>query len=140
MQDESFDLGVRALGLKAFTWNGDDVLLGRRSSQVAGYPGFWEFAPAGGAEVGVDPAEMILKELEEETGLHTTAPPVALAVLFDPVVRTWEIVYRLRVAGRQATPRPGEYDELRWVKPCDLPAPLSPFAVQMRELLTRTGD
>jgi 8-oxo-dGTP pyrophosphatase MutT (NUDIX family) len=135
VQDESFDLGVRALGLKAFTWNGDQVLVGRRSKQVAGYPGCWEFAPSGGAGVGVDPAAMILQELSEETGLGAALPPVAIALLADPIVRTWEIVYRLVASAREVRPRLLEYDELQWVQADQLPAPLSPFAMQMRELL-----
>ena len=140
VQDHSFDLGVRALGLKAFTWSGDQLLVGRRSKHVAGYPGCWEFAPAGGAEVGVEPAEVILRELEEEAGLQASSPPVALAVMFDPVVRTWEIVYRLEASSRAAAPRSQEYDDLQWVSPVALPGSLSPFAEQMRNLLANAVE
>ena len=131
VQDESFDLGVRPLGVKGITTRDDRVLLGRRSAHVAHYAGCWEFAPGGVVEPGRSPEEVVQTELYEETGLGGSSPPTAVAILFDPVLRTWEIVFRLDVAPHADEPPTTEYSELRWCRHDELPEPLSPVARQM---------
>jgi ADP-ribose pyrophosphatase YjhB (NUDIX family) len=129
------DLGVRPLGVKGITMRDNRVLLGRRSSSVLHYPGEWEFAPGGVVEPGRSPAEALLSELREETGLSAAGDPTPVAVLFDPVARTWEIVFRVEASGAEVQPHTNEYDELGWSEPRELPEPLSPVAKQMRFLL-----
>ncbi len=137
VQDETFDLGVRALGLKGITTRDGQILMGLRSWRVASYKDMWEFAPAGSAEPGIDPARLIQQELQEETNLSTQSPPVPIAVLFDPVLRCWELVYRLEAAPGEPVARPAEYAQLQWADPGGLPDGLSPIAVQIAQFLER---
>lgn len=114
-----YDTGVRALGVKAIVLAGDCALLGQRSDRVAAYPGCWEFAPGGGVEPGRDPRDMIVVELGEETGLSLEPGDrvTARAVLFDDSVRSWEIVYVIRLREPRALlAASDEYRSLRWVE------------------------
>lgn len=135
VQSDEFDLGVRPLGVKGVIERDGRLLMGRRSERVAMYRGMWEFAPSGSVEFGRPPYEVISDELDEETGLSLAHEPMAIAVLFDPVLKCWEIVFRLSVAG-DAQPRvTDEYPELAWLTRDELPANLSPIARQIAELL-----
>ena len=137
VQREGFDCGVRPLGVKAVATDGRRVLMGRRSQKVAFYPGDWEFVPGGAVEPGSSPAEEIVRELREEAGLAVVAPPVAVALLFDPHARTWEVVHRLQL-GEGALPELGwEYDEFRMVGLGEMPEPLAPVARQMLPIAER---
>lgn len=131
------DLGVRPLGVKGIVRRSSDgsVLVARRSRHVAAYEGMWEFAPAGVVEGGGDPARTIVAELGEEVGLAAASEPVALAILFDGVINTWEIVYRIAVARDDVTIEPREYDGFEWRDTSDLPADLTPIARAMTSLL-----
>jgi len=135
VQRDGFDLGVRPLGTKAFTFRDDCVLIGRRSRNVAHYPGLWEFAPGGVVNAGDRPGETILAELKEETGLRAGGEPVAIGVVYDPEVLCWEVVFRLDAAAGPLAPATPEYDALEWRPPSDLPADLSPVSRQMLPLL-----
>jgi len=135
VQDDSFDLGVRALGVKGVTRHEDLILMGRRSQSVAAYKGLWEFAPAGSVEPGAEPSEIIQSELRDETGLQPEREPHSTAVLFDPVLRCWEIVYQVQASSARFKPRTAEYTELQWCSPEQLPAELSPIARQIAELI-----
>ena len=57
--------------------------MGRRADWVHQYPGLWEFAPGGGVEPGIDPVDVLLSELAEETGCTCTGQPAAIALLLD---------------------------------------------------------
>jgi 8-oxo-dGTP pyrophosphatase MutT (NUDIX family) len=105
--------------------------MARRGQETLNYAGMWEFAPAGTLEPGVSPAEMILRELHEETGWTASAPPVALALAFDPVVRSWEVLYVIDVLPPAVPLETWECSELRTVNPGEWPEPLAPVAVQM---------
>ena len=135
VQDDHFDLGVRPLGAKGLTFRDGRVLMGRRTQRVHAYRGQWEFAPAGVVEIDTSPAEIIAKELAEETGLAVVGEPVAIAVLYDDVLRCWEIVHRVEPGAGEPVAAPEEYDELRWCAPDDLPDDLTPIARQMTALL-----
>lgn len=111
------------------------MLMGRRSSRVAGYPGQWEFAPSGAVEPGADPAETITRELCEETGLRAIAPPTPIAVIRDEVLRCWELVYRLAIDEGSRPIATDEYPEVNWFEIGQLPAPLSPMAERLSALL-----
>jgi ADP-ribose pyrophosphatase YjhB (NUDIX family) len=131
----AIDCGVRPLGVKGIATDGERVLVGRRSASVAFYPGLWEFVPGGGLEPGVAPAVQVERELAEEARLALLAPPVAIALLYDPGALTWEIVHALAIAPG-AMPEIGwEYDEFAFVAPDALPEPLAPVARQMAPLV-----
>lgn len=135
VQDESFDVGVRPLGAKGLTIREGRVLMGRRANAVGSYQGLWEFAPGGVVEVGASPAGIVASELAEETGLATAREPTPIALLYDKVLRCWELAYRLVPGDGAPVPGPGEYDELRWCGTKDLPDDLTPIAMQMARLL-----
>jgi 8-oxo-dGTP pyrophosphatase MutT (NUDIX family) len=137
VQDAQFDLGVRPLGVKGFTMRGGRALVGKRSPRVAGYPGQWEFAPGGVVEPGRTPEQTVVAELMEETGLTPRREPTPIALLYDPVLRCWENVFRIEPADDAAdvSPLTDEYDELLWRAADDLPEPLTPTARQMTALL-----
>ncbi|MFO0963320.1 MAG: NUDIX hydrolase [Phycisphaerales bacterium] len=129
---EGIDTGVRPLGVKGICVAPDgQLLLGQRSAQTLNYPGLWEFVPGGTAEPGTALPAMVLRELQEETGWQATAPPVARALLFDPQVRTWEVVFAIAVAPPRVPLESWECDRLRLATPDALPQPLSPVAQQM---------
>jgi 8-oxo-dGTP pyrophosphatase MutT (NUDIX family) len=129
---EGLDTGIRPLGVKAvcFTPAGR-VLMARRGQGTLNYAGMWEFAPAGTLEPGVPPAEMIVRELREETGWAPTAPPAARALLFDPVARSWEIVFAMDAAPPAVAVESWECDALAETAPGEWPGPLAPVARQM---------
>lgn len=138
VQDETFDLGVRPLGTKGITIRDDRVLVGRRARHVNAYRGSWEFAPGGVVDIGAEPAGVILSELREETGLAARRAPIPIAVLYDDVLRCWEVVFRLEPDAGHPVAEPMEYETLQWRTPDDLPADLTPMARQMSRLLAST--
>ncbi len=91
--------GVRPLGVKAIVSAGASYLIGRRSRHVAAYPGTWEFVPGGGLENTEDVESELRREFEEEVGsaLPAGVRPIAIALLDDPVTRTWDIIYRVQL-------------------------------------------
>lgn len=131
VQDGGFDLGVRPLGVKGLTTDGNAWLLGQRAMYVASYAGEWEFAPGGSAEPGRTPHEVLLDELREEVGLAPAGAPTEIALVFDDVLRCWELAYHVRVERRDACPETDEYAEQRWCTLDDLPRPLTPIAAQL---------
>ena len=136
VQDDEFDAGFRGLGVRAITRRGSEILLGRRAEFLLRYAGLWEFVPAGKLEPGADPAAMIVQELAEETGLHAAFAPAAIAVVFDPIARSWQIVYRINVRPDPPFKNSEEHSEMRWLAPDSLPGDLSPVDRLMTELLS----
>jgi len=135
VQSESLDLGVVSLGVKGLIERDGAYLLGRRSDSVANYKGMWEFAPGGVVDVGKPPLTVVRDELREEVGLTAARDPIAVALVFDEVLRTWEIVYRIEVE-QDAPSRPSpEYSEVAWYALGDMPDDLSPVAHRMRLLV-----
>lgn len=135
VQDEQFDLGVRGLGVKGITTHGAHLLMGLRSPAVAFYRNMWEFAPGGSVCPGDNPASVVQHELREETGLDCAVEPIATSVIFDAVLRCWEIVYRMEADSTSVTPNPAEYSQVEWRTEDNLPRDLSPIAQQMVSLL-----
>lgn len=131
VQDEEFDLGVRLLGVTALVVQDGRVLMGQRSEHVAHYKGMWEFGPSGVVEPGQGVERTLASEMREEVGLEMTSPPVAKAIVFDPLLRTWELVYQVQVGDGKPSPS-AEYSSLCWVDVTrELPQPLSPLASQL---------
>lgn len=138
VQTDDFDLGVRALGVKGIVERDGRYLLGRRAPNVAAYQNLWEFAPAGGVEPGKSPSRIIREELLEETGLRSDREPVPVAVLHDPILHCWELVFRLHATDDPPAPRTSEYSALEWRPLDDLPpaSEFSPVARQIADLLS----
>lgn len=129
---EGLDTGVRPLGVKAVCTAPDGrVLMARRGEGTLNYPGMWEFAPAGSLEPDVAPADMILRELREETGWEALAPPAPRALLLDPVARSWEIVFAIPVRAPAVPTEGWECSEVRAVEHGAWPEPMSDVARQM---------
>jgi 8-oxo-dGTP pyrophosphatase MutT (NUDIX family) len=135
VQDEQFDVGARPLGIKGLVVRDGRYLMGLRTARVAFYRNMWEFAPAGSMEPGCQPGELIRRELHEETGLDCLHKPTARAIIFDPVLRTWELLMQLDATSGEPKPRPAEFDELTWRALDNLPEPLSPIARQIADFL-----
>lgn len=133
---EGVDAGMRPLGVKGICLAEDgSVLMARRSAHTLHYPRQWEFAPGGTLEPGVTPSQMLLRELKEETGWRALSPPVARALLYDPVVRSWEVVFSVRAAPPDVAVEGWECDELRLVQPGQWPEPMSAVSRQMLPLV-----
>jgi ADP-ribose pyrophosphatase YjhB (NUDIX family) len=130
VQSEDFDLGVMGLGVKGCTMRENQALIGRRSRNVGVYRDLWEFAPGGVVEPGKSPAEVIVAELFEETSLTTQTEPSPIAVVSDPIARTWELIYLINDPQGDAQPTP-EYSQIRWCARDELPDGLSPIARSM---------
>ena len=128
VQNEGLDLGVRGLGIKGVTQRDGLYLMGQRSNTVSAYRGLWEFAPAGGVEPGIDPAL---------TGFQSAVEPIPIAVMFDSVLKCWELVFRIFAGIDAPAPRTAEYSHLEWRSFDDLPAELSPIARQIAALLNK---
>ena len=107
------DCGARPIGVKGVVRAGAHTLMGRRSRSVAHYPGCWEFVPGGTLEPGETPEAAVVRELHEEARVVATTQPVAIALLFDPVVASWEIVYRIAIGAMELPATSWEYDEFR---------------------------
>ncbi len=129
------DCGVRPLGVKGIASRAGKVLVGKRSARVAYYPNLWEFVPGGGLEPGVDPATQVCRELREEAGLEAVTPAIAVALIYDPVAFTWEIVHRLKLSESAAPELGWEYDEFMFCEPSNMPEPLAPVARAMLGLV-----
>lgn len=140
VQNESFDLGVRGLGVKGITMRDGKTLMGRRSRKVAFYRGLWEFAPGGVVDIGEPPVDVVRRELLEETGFVCEGEPTAIAIVEDSVARCWEIVFRMTVSGQPVGAPSGEYDELRWCGPGERPGDLSDVAERMTGLVRQCAE
>ena len=130
VQDISYDLGVRTLGVKGITKFKDMYLWGKRSDSVRHYSGEWELAPAGCLSPEISPAKTIEKELQEETGLELASPPIAVAALFDEITKTWELIYKLQSLSDYLRAN-DEYQELIWCEEDSPPVSMSPIAKAM---------
>lgn len=103
---------------------GDDdgriLLVKRRESGVWLYPTGW-------ADVGYSPAEVAMKEVEEETGI--TAEPVQLLGVVDGMrmgfsrFGMYMLLFHLRATGGELNGHPLETDGVGWFAANDLPQP-----------------
>jgi 8-oxo-dGTP diphosphatase len=117
---------------------GERLLLAR-SSDLSAFPGLWQI-PGGGIEHGEHPADGLVREFAEETGLavEVMGPRAAVSdVLALPGIEVAEhtdrIVYDVRVTGgilRHESE--GTTDLAAWITPEELRAlPLMPFTAEL---------
>lgn len=140
-----FDTGVRPLGVKGLCVVPDpatgepSLVAGRRSPESATYAGCWEYLPGGGVDVvthPVDPVAIMQREMREEIGEGGAVDPIALAILEDREVGTWEVVYRASIDRLPDSPPTWEHDEIRAVSPASLPEPASDAARRLATVAT----
>ena len=102
---------ARPLGVKCLARASGGWLMGRRAPASLTYAGDWEFLGGGGVAVGEDPVAAARRELREEAGVDGL--PVAVALLFDARVGTWDIVHRVEAPhARLDDPRSWEHSEV----------------------------
>ena len=98
------------------------VLLIRRADS-----GVWLY-PTGWADVGYSPAEVVVKEVQEETGVHCT--PTHLLAVLDGMrlgftqVAMYSSIFLCRADGGELTPHPLATTGVAWSEIDDLPAHL----------------
>ncbi len=129
------DVGCRPLGVKGVTRCGDRVLIGRRAAWTASFPGRVEFAPSGGVEPGASPESALEAELSEEVGAAARSAPRAIAVIYDPEAKSWEVVMMLDVAREDLAPATDEYEQLQWCDVDALPDDLTPLSRRIRSFV-----
>ena len=95
------------------------ILMCHRHPNRASYPDVWDF-PGGHIEAGESMASALVRELDEELGIHVEAPDQPPWV----TVRTDRIELNLFLIDRwEGEPRnvaTNEHDDTRWVKPDEL--------------------
>lgn len=85
------------------------------------------FIPTGWSDVGYSPAEVVAKEVMEETGIEAEVDRVAM--VFDGMrggspVPHYVVVFACRAVGGQLHPHPQECDDAGWFARDELPSPL----------------
>lgn len=102
-----------------------ELLLIKRSDS-----GIWLY-PTGWADVGYSPAEVVVKEVLEETGIHCEV--VGLLAVLDGMrqgftrVPLYSLVFHCRAVGGELAPHPLETDDVGWFTREDLPTPLAGY-------------
>jgi len=100
-----------------------ELLLVRRADS-----GVWLY-PTGWADVGYSAAEVVVKEVLEETGIH--AEVVRLIAVLDGLrlgftrVPLYSLVFHCRATGGDLRAHPLETSEVGWFSPENLPQPLA---------------
>ncbi len=110
-----------AVGAAVGNENGDLLLIQRADSGVWLYPTGW-------CDVGYSAAEVVVKEVEEETGI--VVEPVRLIAVLDGLrlgftrVPLYSLVFHCRVIGGELSAHPLECSDVGWFSPDSLPSPL----------------
>jgi ADP-ribose pyrophosphatase YjhB (NUDIX family) len=90
--------------------------------------GVWLY-PTGWADIGYSPAEVAVKEVAEETGIHCEV--VSLIGVLDGLRRgftripLYSLVFHCRAIGGELTAHPLETSDVGWFSPDELPEPLA---------------
>lgn len=101
----------------------EKILLVQRSDS-----GAWLY-PTGWADVGYSPAEIVIKEVKEETGLDVE--PIRLVALFDGLrlgftrIPLYSLVFQCHLVGGELTRHPLECADVGWFGEDELPSPLA---------------
>jgi ADP-ribose pyrophosphatase YjhB (NUDIX family) len=99
-----------------------ELLLVRRADS-----GVWLY-PTGWADVGYSAAEVVVKEVREETGIDVE--PVRLIAVLDGLrlgftrIPLYSLVFQCRVLGGELRPHPLECSEVGWFAEDRLPSPI----------------
>jgi 8-oxo-dGTP diphosphatase len=102
------------------------ILLAQRPQGKA-LAGLWEF-PGGKPEAGETPEAALIRELEEELGIHTKATCLAPLSFVSHAYEDFHLLMLLYVCRRwEGTPQSRENQALKWVRPMELRAwPMPP--------------
>jgi ADP-ribose pyrophosphatase YjhB (NUDIX family) len=110
-----------AVGAAVGNEKGELLLVKRADSGVWLYPTGW-------ADVGYSAAEVVVKEVLEETGIE--AEPLRLIAVLDGLrlgftrVPLYSLVFHCRALGGELRAHPLEVSEVGWFSPDNLPRPL----------------
>jgi len=110
-----------AVGAAVGNDDGELLLIQRADSGVWLYPTGW-------CDVGYSAAEVVVKEVREETGID--AEPVRLIAVLDGLrlgftrVPLYSLVFYCRATGGTLSPHPLECRDVGWFTPETLPSPL----------------
>jgi ADP-ribose pyrophosphatase YjhB (NUDIX family) len=110
-----------AVGAAVGNDKGELLLIQRADSGVWLYPTGW-------CDVGYSAAEVVVKEVEEETGIEAEA--VRLIAVLDGLrlgftrVPLYSLVFYCRAVGGKLEPHPLECRDVGWFSPENLPTPL----------------
>ena len=110
-----------AIGAVVGNDKGEILLIQRSGSGVWWYPTGW-------ADIGYSAAEVAVKEVEEEAGIH--CEPVQLLMLMDGMrtgftrIPLYSIVFHCRATGGELNPHPLECLDAGWFAEDSLPEPL----------------
>lgn len=113
-----------AIGAAVGNDDGELLLIKRADS------GFWLF-PTGWADVGYSPAEIAVKEVQEETGIDVEV--VRLIAVLDGIrqgvtrIPLYSLLFQCRAVGGELRPHPLETADLGWFPRDAMPSPLAGF-------------
>ena len=113
-----------AVGAVVGNDDGELLLIKRADS------GIWLY-PTGWADVGYSAAEVVVKEVHEETGIHCEV--VGLLAVLDGMrqgftrVPLYSLVFHCRAVGGELTPHPLETADVGWFTRDALPTPLAGY-------------
>ncbi|MCL4449053.1 MAG: NUDIX hydrolase N-terminal domain-containing protein [Actinobacteria bacterium] len=89
--------------------------------------GIWLY-PTGWADIGYSPAEVVIKEVKEETGIDVK--PVRLIAVFDGLrlgitrMPFYSLIFQCKLLGGDLKPHPLECQDVGWFSRDKLPMPL----------------
>ncbi|MDG4754208.1 NUDIX domain-containing protein [Micromonospora sp. WMMD718] len=130
---------LRRVGAYGVLRDSDGRVLLARGSARCPYPGVWQL-PGGGVEHAEHPADTVVREFAEETGL-TVAPGAIRAAVADVAafadvgiaLHTDRLVFEVEARGGRLRPEPaGGSDEAGWFTPDEAAArQLMPFTAEL---------
>jgi ADP-ribose pyrophosphatase YjhB (NUDIX family) len=111
-----------AVGAAVGNDDGELLLIQRSDSGVWLYPTGW-------CDIGYSAAEVVVKEVQEETGIE--CEPVRLIAVLDGLrlgftrIALYSLVFYCRAVGGKLEPHPLECRDVGWFRPDNLPSPLA---------------
>lgn len=113
---------TRRIGAYGYCRDGDGRVLLVREGQTSNLPGMWQL-PGGGIEHGEHPADAVVREFAEETGLtvavsavHDVVSDVMALPRQDVLRHTDRVIYEVAVRGGALRPEPdGSTDMVAWL-------------------------